>query len=366
MVISDRRVLRREAFLVAAVVLALLSLGTAATAQGFDHYFGIPYSNDMTADHPLFEMPRLPLMVDELVVDDGNEGEKGFDQTDLTARYTERAVRFIRDYSDRPFFLYLAHNQPHFPNYTTTAWAGSSNGGRYGDAVQEIDWSVGQILDVLDEQGIDENTVILYASDNGPWRYVLDLAPDAMGSWSETSDGTTGSAAPLRGWKNETLGGGPRVPFLMRWPARVPAEVVNDALTTNMDILPTLAEISEIDISQFPPIDGNSILGLLTDPENSGSPTDYFVYYDTVDGDGDGYPDIGAVRDAAGWKLQFENEEGDEVEELYYLPDDISTMNNLYGQNPDKVEELPGAAAQIDADVSAGIRPEWESQARSD
>jgi len=329
------------------------------TAQGFDHYFGIPYSNDMTADHPLFDMPRLPLMEDERVIDNGNEGDKGFDQTNLTQRYTDRAVRFIRENADRPFFLYLAHNQPHFPNYSSAAWAGSSGRGRYGDAVQEVDWSVGQILATLEEEGIDENTVIMYASDNGPWRYVLDLAPDSMGTWSETSDGTTGSALPLRGWKNETLEGGPRVPFLVRWPGHVPAGSVNDELATNMDILPTIAEMAGVDLSRNPPIDGHSIVGLMTDPENSTSPTDYFVYYDSSDDDGDGYPDLRAVRDAAGWKLQIENEAGEEVRELYYLRDDISTANDLARQNAGKVGELLRAAASIDADITAGIRPEW-------
>jgi arylsulfatase len=331
------------------------------TAQGFDHYFGVPYSNDMTADHPLFEMPRLPLMEDERIIENGDEGDKGFDQTNLTERYTERAARFIRDNSGRPFFLYLAHNQPHFPNYTTAAWAGSSGRGRYGDAVQEVDWSVGRILATLEEQGIDDRTVIMYASDNGPWSYVLNLAPDAMGSWSETSDGTTGSALPLRGWKNETLEGGPRVPFIVRWPGRVPAGAVNDKLATNMDVLPTIAEIAAIDISDNPPIDGHSILGLMTDPDNASSPTDYFVYYDSSDDDGDGYPDLRAVRDAEGWKLQMENESGDEILALYHLPEDISTMNDLSQRYGDKVQELLDAAATIDADVSAGIRPEWNA-----
>jgi len=331
------------------------------TAQGFDHYFGIPYSNDMTADHPLFRMPRLPLMEDEQVVEDGKEGDKGFDQTDLTVRYTEHAVDFIEEHADEQFFLYLAYSQPHFPNYTTAAWAGSSGRGRYGDAVQEIDWSIGRILEALADAGIDDDTAVMFASDNGPWSYVLNMAPDAMGTWSETSDGTTGSAAPLRGWKNETLEGGPRVPFIVRWPGRVPAGIVNDALATNMDILPTIAELTDIDVSGFPPIDGHSIVGLLTDPANASSPTDYFVYYDSADDDGDGYPDLRAVRDADGWKLQIENEAGVEVMELYYLPDDISTANDLSRQHADKVEELLTAAARIDADVTAGIRPEWTS-----
>ncbi len=333
------------------------------TSQGFDHYFGIPYSNDMTADHPLFEMPRLPLMEDERVIENGNEGDKGFDQTDLTVRYTNRAVRFIEDNRDEPFFLYLAYSQPHFPNYSSAAWAGSSGRGRYGDAVQEIDWSVGEILAAVEETGLDDNTVVMFASDNGPWRYVLDMAPDAMGTWSETSDGTTGSALPLRGWKNETLEGGPRVPFIVRWPGQVPADISNDALVTNMDILPTIAALTDIDVSDFPTIDGHSIVGLLTDSDDTGSPTEYFLYYDSSDDDGDGYPDLRAVRDADGWKLQIENEGGDEVRELYFLPEDISTTNDLSRKHADKVEELLAAAARIDADVSAGIRPEWTSGA---
>jgi arylsulfatase A len=333
------------------------------TAQGFDHYFGIPYSNDMTSDHPAFDLPRLPLMEDDAVIENGNDGDSGFDQTDLTVRYTERAVSFIEENSGRPFFLYLAHNQPHFPNYSTAAFTGSSDRGRYGDAVQEIDWSVGRILSTLEEQGIDGNTVIMYASDNGPWSFVLNLDSDAMGSWSETSDGTAGSALPLRGWKNETLEGGPRVPFLVRWPGRVPAGVVNDELATNMDILPTIAEITGVDISAYPPIDGHSIADLMTDPTDSESPTDFFVYYDSSDDDSDGYPDLRAVRDADGWKLQIENEQGEEVMELYYLADDISTMDDRSARNPDKIAELLGAVARIDADITAGIRPEWTAEA---
>ena len=331
------------------------------TSQGFDSYYGIPYSNDMTPDHP-YQMylggpwPNLPLMENETVIDEGVEGSYGIDQTYLTVKYTEKAVEFIEENKGRPFFLYMAHNQPHFPNYFSPDWAGTSSRGRYGDAVQEIDWSVGQVLAALEENGLDDDTIVIYTSDNGPWKFVLDMAPDAMGNWSASSDGSTGSALPLFGWKGETYEGGQRVPCIMRFPESIPAGTVTDGLASNMDILPTIAEYTGIDISQNPVIDGKSVKTLVENPETASSPHKYFLYYD---GDGEV---LRAIRDSAGYKLQLQDEQGNEVNELYYLPEDISSTRNIADYDPQKVRELQNAADSLNSEITSGIRPRWSNE----
>ena len=203
------------------------------TRQGFDTYFGIPYSNDMGDDHPLaqaWEFPPLPLMRNEEVI------EAPVDQTNLTRRYHDEAVTFIENHKHQPFFLYLAHNMPHYPCYSSADIQGTSQRGSYGDAVQEIDRGVGQIIQALRASGIDDRTLVIFTSDNGPWKFAEELDFLGMGG-----DGTTGSALPLSGWKGQTLEGGMRVPAIARWPGRLPAGTLCTRLATTLDILPTLA-----------------------------------------------------------------------------------------------------------------------------
>jgi arylsulfatase len=183
--------------------------GFLPTDRGFDSYFGIPYSNDM--------WPR-PLMVDREIV------EQPAQLQTLTMRYTERATNFIKQSKDRPFFLYMPHTFPHIPLAASKEFEGQSGHGTYGDVLVELDWSVGQILAALQAQGLDENTIVMFSSDNGPWYQ--------------------GSPGRLRGRKGQTWEGGMRVPFIARWPHTIPGGRVSDAFASTLDILPTVARLT--------------------------------------------------------------------------------------------------------------------------
>jgi arylsulfatase A-like enzyme len=316
------------------------------TRQGFDTYFGIPYSNDMTPDHILsilgLDFPPLPLMRDEAVI------EEGVDQNTLTRRYTEEALRFIRENRDRPFFLYLAHNMPHYPAHASEDFedrrVDESHRGIYASAVEEIDWGVGEILDALDALRLEERTLVIFTSDNGPWL----LAKTLFGE-------VTGSALPLRGWKGETFEGGMRVPAIMQWRGRLPEGTECRQLATTLDLLPTLAGYAGADLSAEPEhrIDGRDISALMENPDRA-SPQAYLYYYDSDTGF------LEAVRDAEGWKLHLRRGLR-RVEELYYLPDDMSESTNLYSLNPDVVGRLQEAAEAFDAEVTANARPVGEA-----
>lgn len=327
------------------------------TSQGFDSYFGIPYSNDLGDDHPIAQamnFPPLPLMQDEGVI------EAPVDQINLTKRYNDEAVTFIKNNKHQPFFLYLAHNMPHYPCYSSEDFQGSSQRGSYGDAIQEIDWSVGQIIQALKDSGIDDRTLIVFTSDNGPWEEAgEENFIDFMGMGG---DGTTGSALPLSGWKRETLEGGMRVPAIMRWPGRLPAGAVCEELATTMDLLPTLAVYAESDTPSDRVIDGKDISNLLENPETD-SPHTYFYYYSQQS------DKLNAIRDAEGYKLHLWRELRGllsrppyETEELYYLPDDIGEEQNIFADYPEKVAELRAAAEQFDAELILNTRPIGEAR----
>ncbi len=203
------------------------------TRQGFDTYYGIPYSNDMdqTPDAPKgrarFADPKIeyfnvPLMRNGKIV------ERPADQTTITRRYTEEAVRFIKAHKDTPFFLYLPYSAPHVPLFRSGRFANVSYRGRYGDVVEEIDWSVGQILDTLRSEGLAGNTLVVFTSDNGPW-----LIFNQQG----------GSAGLLRGGKGSTWEGGMREPAIFWWPGKLKTGVVED-LGSTLDLLPTIAKLS--------------------------------------------------------------------------------------------------------------------------
>ena len=165
------------------------------TRRGFDEYYGLPYSNDMWPKHPTTKFPDLPLIAGEKTI------ELNPDQTKLTTNYADKAVQFIQKNKDQPFFLYLAHNMPHVPLFVSERFKGKSEAGTYGDVIMEIDWSVGQILDTLQRLGIDDNTLVIFTSDNGPWL--------SYGNHS-------GSAGILREGKGTAWEGGVRVPFIAR------------------------------------------------------------------------------------------------------------------------------------------------------
>jgi arylsulfatase A len=312
------------------------------TRQGFDTYFGVPYSNDMTPDHILsilgLDFPPLPLMRDERVI------EEGVAQETLTKRYVGEALRFISENRDRPFFLYLAHNMPHYPAHASEEFEDrridENHRGIYASAVEEIDWGVGRILDSLENFNLDRNTLVIFTSDNGPWLLAKTLFREV-----------TGSALPLRGWKGETFEGGMRVPTIMQWPGRLPEGTECRQLATTMDMLPTFARYAGVELPPEPEhrIDGRDISGMMEAPW-SASPHEYLYYYDSDSGL------LEAVRDAEGWKLHVRRGRRI-VAELYYLPDDIGESVDLYSLNPDVVKRLREVADAFDAELTENVRP---------
>jgi arylsulfatase A len=250
--------------------------------HGFDTWYGTPASNSQGFDptlkkyapdcvwregHTRESLLKLkeapcPLVRDNVVI------EVPTDQTQLTQRYTREAIRFITEHKDAPFFLYLPHNMPHIPLHASADFVGKSQRGKYGDAVQELDWSTGEILRTLKEHGLDQNTLVIFLSDNGP------------------NTATGGSAGPLKGGKGSTLEGGVRVPFVARWPEKIPAGTVSDAAITGMDLLPTLIQLAGGDIPNDRVIDGKDIWPLLAGKPDAKSPHEaiYYLRGRSVDG----------------------------------------------------------------------------------
>jgi arylsulfatase len=291
--------------------------------QGFDSYFGIPYSNDMN--------PSV-LMRDNSFV------EAPVKQQGLTTRYTDEAMRFIEHNRNRPFLLYLAHNMPHTPLYPGKEFEGNSPYGLYGDCVEEIDWNTGRILQTLRKLGIDENTLVIFTSDNGPWIEGSERTPENRESRLQS-----GTAAPLRGYKMTTWEGGPRVPCVVRWPGRLPAGRVSDEITTTMDLMPTLARLAGTTEPQDRIIDGRDLMPLLAGKTDKGPHEAYYFYKHTI---------LYAVR-SGHWKLVLPRPRRpknigwygrlqEEVRELtlYNLKDDIGETTNVASQHPDIVARL--------------------------
>ena len=227
------------------------------THNGFDEYYGIPYSNDMWPHHPTGTYPDLPLY----------EGDKVIaynpDQSQFTTNFTERAIQFIDKNKKRPFFIYLAHPMPHVPLFVSDKFKGKSKQGLYGDVMMEIDWSVGQILQKLRKEGLDENTLVVVTSDNGPWINYGNHA---------------GSTGGLREGKGTSFEGGQRVPCLMQWKGTIPAGSVCNKLAVNIDLLPTFAHISGAAMPSHK-TDGVSLFSLLKGDTKSTPRTSFLYYY---------------------------------------------------------------------------------------
>ena len=244
--------------------------------HGFDEWLGIPYSNDNTKYHPSLaaEMPPLPLYDGEKVI------EHDPDQSQFTRRFTERAIDFIERHASQPFFLYIPHVMPHVPIFASERFKGRSGAGLYGDVIEELDWSVGEVMATLKRLKLDENTLVIFISDNGPFL-----------SYGEHA----GSALPLREGKLTTFEGGVRVPCLVRWTGHVPAGRVCAEPFMGIDWLPTLTEIVGGKAPTLP-IDGRSARGLLLGEKDAKSPHDaYFFYSGTA---------LQAVRSGP-WKLHL-------------------------------------------------------------
>lgn len=231
------------------------------TRHGFDEYYGLPYSNDMWPFHPEAAKgtyPDLPLIQGE------NTIASNPDQTQLTRAYTEHAVRFIQRHQKQPFFLYLAHSMPHVPLFASERFQGKSARGLFGDVIEEIDWSVGEVVKALRVAGLERNTLVIFTSDNGPWLSYGDHA---------------GSAGPFREGKGTVWEGGVREPCIMSWPGRIPAGTVCDEPAMTIDIFPTIAGLLGARLPEHP-IDGKDIWPLISGQPGAKSPQEaYFFYY---------------------------------------------------------------------------------------
>jgi arylsulfatase A-like enzyme len=244
--------------------------------HGFDEFWGIPYSNDNSKYHPSLaaEMPPLPLYEDERVI------ETDPDQSQFTRRITEKSVSFIRRHKDRPFFLYVPHIMPHVPIFASERFKGKSPHGLYADVVEELDWSVGMMLEAVRQAGVDDRTLVLFFSDNGPFLSYGNHA---------------GSAAPLREGKLTSYEGGLRVPMIARWPGRIPAGHESGELITAMDLLPTLARLLGAPLPERK-IDGQDIAAVLFGQPGAASPHEAFACY--------AGGELQALR-SGDWKLHF-------------------------------------------------------------
>lgn len=305
------------------------------TKHGFDSYFGIPYSNDMGADTAggkLRGWPPTPLIRDTETV------EQNPDQSTLTERYTEEAIRFIDDSRNagRPFLLYLAHTMPHVPLFASARFAGKSPRGLYGDVIETIDWSTGKILETLRARGIAENTIVVFTSDNGPW---LSQGPNG------------GSAGLLREGKGSTWEGGVREPGIFWWPGHVAGGRVSNAVTSTLDLLPTIANLAGCQAPSDREIDGRDISPLLLRDEPLPERTLFYYRDDNVT----------AVRKGP-WKAHFETQAGygqktpdrHDPPLLFNLEHDPSERFDVARKHPEVIEDLRGELERHRAAVKPG------------
>ena len=317
------------------------------TRQGFDSYYGIPYSNDMTIDPEAqlaadinlregFTLDRIknekpkknlvPLMRNEEVI------EYPCDQTTLTKRYTEEAVKFIEKNEDKPFFLYLPHTMPHIPLFASKKFKGKSDRGPYGDTIEEIDWSVGEIMKALRKNSLDENTLVIYTSDNGPWKL---------------KEGRGGSAHPLRGYKFQTYEGGMRVPCIMSWKGKIPSGTVCDEIGATIDLLPTFANLAGAKIPDDRIIDGKNIWPIISGKKGARSPHDIYYYYKGNR--------LESARQGK-WKIRRSGKKSQSVE-LYDLDNDIAESKNLSQKNPELIQTILKKMDKFDKDLKLSQRP---------
>ena len=290
------------------------------TRHGFDQFFGLPYPNDMTpdkkagskkADPKKGKIPPLPLLRGEKVIETVSQDG----QDDLTERNTVEAVKFIRDNKDRPFFLYLPHMAVHAPLHPGKAFRGKSKNGLYGDWVEETDASVGRVMDVLRELKLDKNTLVIFSSDNGASK--------------------NGSNAPFTGFKGSASEGGMRIPMIAWWPGKIGADTASDAVTGNIDLLPTLVKLAGGEAPKDRVIDGKDLWPLLSGTKKE-SPHDAYYCF--------GVNGLSAVRSGP-WKLYLDGNA------LYQLDKDFSEKMNVAQANPEVVKKLQAFVERMDKDL---------------
>jgi len=259
------------------------------TSQGFDEYEGLPYSNDMWPQHPRYaHLPiddperykvykSLPFVHNETVV---NPDVQPADQALLTRRATESALKFIDKNHNKPFFIYMPYSMVHVPIFASDRFLGKSGAGLFGDVVMELDWSIGEVINALEKHDIRDNTLVIFTTDNGPWASYGDHA---------------GSAGMYRGFKHTNFEGGNRVPTLMSWPGKIPANTSCDLLSSTIDILPTIAKLIDGELPAHK-IDGKDIRSLMFDQGYQETPHEFFPHY--------GRGELQAIR-TEHWKLVF-------------------------------------------------------------
>lgn len=310
------------------------------TRHGFDEFFGIPYSNDMWPYHPqqgtVFNFGPLPLYENETVLDTLT------DQSQLTTQITERSVDFINRNKNNPFFLYVPHPQPHVPLFVSDKFKGKSERGLYGDVIMEIDWSVGEILAALKKNGLEDNTVVIFTSDNGPWLSYGNHA---------------GSALPFREGKGTAWEGAQREPFIMRYPNKITPGKTIDIPVMAIDILPTIAEITGARLPNLT-IDGKSALSLLTGKSQESPQEAYFFYYRINELMGVRYgkwkmyfPHTYRTMDGQepgkdGLPGEYRMIEMEEIE-LYDVTTDISETKNVAEEYPEVVDKIKVLANEM-------------------
>ena len=316
------------------------------TRHGFDEYFGLPYSGDMWPHHPEAKAgtyPPLPLYDGEKQAKTDLTPE---DQEQLTTQYAERAVSFIERNKERPFFLYVTPNMPHVPLFVSAKFKGKSARGLYGDVIMEIDWLVGEILGALKKNGLDENTLVIFSSDNGPWLSYGNHA---------------GSAGPLREGKGTSFEGGHREPCIARWPGKIPAGTVCEEPAMTIDLFPTIARLTGAALPAHQ-IDGLDIWPLFTGEPGAKNPHAAYLFYYAQN-------ELQAVR-SGDWKLFFPHsartmlgqDPGKDgtpgkyralrvAHELYNLRDDLGETRDLAAENPAIVQRLEALAEQARAEL---------------
>jgi arylsulfatase A len=323
------------------------------THHGFDEYFGLPYSNDMWPHHPEAKRgtyPPLPLIEGDQPIKVGLDHA---DQEQLATQYTERAVKFIEHNQDKPFFFYLAHSMPHVPLHVSDKFKGKSEQGLYGDVIMEIDWSVGEVLKALKNCHLEDHTLVIFTSDNGPWLSYGNHA---------------GSAGPLREGKGTCWEGGTREPCIMRWPGKIPSGKTSDAMLMTIDLLPTLARLVGAELPKHK-IDGLDVWPLIAGEKGAKNPHEaYLSYYEQNQ--------LQAVTSGDGrWKLQLPHtfrtlagrpggtngiparyEQAKIAEpELYDLAQDIRERTNVASGHPEIVKRLLVFAEQAREDLGDAL-----------
>lgn len=327
------------------------------TKQGFDAYYGIPYSNDMSIDpqHAKFakncvfregmteEKARVEAIRNVVPLMRGNEVvEYPADQSLLTKRYTNEAVEFIRGHRGGPFFLYLAHTMVHVPLAASPDFRGKSESGLLGDAIEELDWSVANIMQTLKELNLDENTLVIFTSDNGA---------------------ASGSAAPWRGKKASNFEGGVREPCLMRWSGKIPAGTTCNHIAGNIDVLPTIAKLVGASLPPDRTLDGRDISPLMFDAK-SAPVRDVHLYFTAAQklqairmGDWKLFLPVAETNNANAKNAKAKKNAAPAGSELYNLATDPAETTDVAAANPDVVRRLREEASRREAEINMHKRP---------